>query len=125
MRVPPALTAAIGRDDLMELLGNLLENASRYARSLVSISASRAEGSIHILVEDDGPGLPEEDEHIVRRRGGRLDESGSAGLGLAIVQDILDAYGATIDFSRSDLGGLRVSITLSERDEPSMERSRC
>ena len=124
VRVQPTLWAAMSRDDLMEIIGNLLENASRYASSLVRVSATKAQGSLHVVVEDDGPGLPEGAEQIVRQRGGRLDESGSAGLGLAIVQDILDAYGATIDFSRSDLGGLRVSITLSELDEPSRERSR-
>jgi signal transduction histidine kinase len=124
VRVPATLTAAIGRDDLMEIIGNLLENASRYASSLVRVSATKAEGSIHIVIEDDGPGLPEGAEQVIRRRGGRLDESGSAGLGLAIVQDVLDAYGATIDFSHSDLGGLRVSITLSARDESSGGGSR-
>ena len=124
VRVPATLTAAIGRDDLMEIMGNLLENASRYASSLVRVSATKAEGSIHIVIEDDGPGLPEGAEQVIRRRGGRLDESGSAGLGLAIVQDVLDAYGATIDFSHSDLGGLRVSITLSARDESSGGGSR-
>lgn len=123
VRAPAALTAAIGRDDLMEIVGNLLENASRYASSLVRISATRAEGSIQIVIEDDGPGLPEGSEQIIRRRGGRLDESGSAGLGLAIVQDVLDAYGATIDFSRSDLGGLRACVTLFARDDASSSGS--
>jgi len=113
VRAPPILTAPIGRNDLMEVLGNLLENASRYANSLVRVSATEREGSIHIVIEDDGPGLPEGAEEVIRRRGGRMDESGSAGLGLAIVQDVLDAYGATIDFSRSDLGGLRVSVNMS------------
>lgn len=112
IRVAPTLTAPIGRNDLMEVIGNLLENASRYANSVVRISATEAEDSIHIVIEDDGPGLPEGAEQVIRRRGGRLDESGSAGLGLAIVQDVLDAYGATIDFSHSDLGGLRVSVNL-------------
>jgi signal transduction histidine kinase len=82
------------------------------------IPATKAEGSIQIVIEDGGPGLPEGTERIIRRRGGRLDESGSAGLGLAIVQDVLGAYGATIDFSRSDLAGSRVSVTLPARDEP-------
>ncbi len=124
VRAPAALTAAIGRDDLMEVIGNVLENASRFAHSLVRISATEKERSIQIVIEDDGPGLPEGAEQVIRRRGGRLDESGSAGLGLAIVQDVLDAYGATIDFSCSDLGGLRVSITLSARDEFSSGGSR-
>ena len=124
VRAPAALTAAISRDDLLEIVGNLLENASRYASSLVRISATKAGGSIQIVIEDDGLGLPEGTEQIIRRRGGRLDESGSAGLGLAIVQDVLDAYGATIEFSRSDLGGLRACVTLSVRDEASSSGNR-
>jgi signal transduction histidine kinase len=113
VRVPPMLRVAFDYNDLMEVIGNLLENASRYANSVVRVSASAEGGSTHLVIEDDGPGLPEGAEQFVRQRGGRLDESGAAGLGLAIVLDVLDAYGATIDFSRSDLGGLRVSVNLS------------
>jgi signal transduction histidine kinase len=119
LRVPPSLTVAVGRNDFMEVMGNLLENASRYANALVRVSATKDEGSIQIVTEDDGAGLPDGAEEVVCRRGGRLDETGSAGLGLAIVQDVLDAYGATIGFSRSDLGGLRVSISLPARNESS------
>jgi signal transduction histidine kinase len=119
LRVPSNLKVAVGRNDLMEVIGNLLENASRYGNSLVRVSATKEEGAIQIVTEDDGAGLPEGAEEVVCRRGGRLDESGSAGLGLAIVQDVLDAYGATMEFSRSDLGGLRVSISLSARNESS------
>ncbi|ARN82958.1 ATP-binding protein [Methylocystis bryophila] len=113
VRAPSTLTAPFDRNDLMEVVGNLLENASRYASSLVRVTASREGASTRLVIEDDGPGLPEGAEQFVRQRGGRLDESGNAGLGLAIVQDVLDAYGATIEFSRSDLGGLRVSVNLS------------
>ena len=114
MRIDPKLGIALDRIDLMEALGNLLENASRYAVSLVRVSAIEGQGVLRLLIEDDGPGLPEGSERLIRRRGGRLDETGAAGLGLAIVQDVLDAYGLTMSFSRSDLGGLAVSIELSQ-----------
>ena len=104
---------ALDRIDLMEVIGNLLENASRYAVSLVRVSAIEEHTSLCLVIEDDGPGLPKGGERLVRQRGSRLDETGGAGLGLAIVQDVLDAYGTTMKFSRSDLGGLRVSIDLS------------
>ena len=107
------LMVALDRVDLMEVIGNLLENASRYALSLVRVSVVENQGLFRLVIEDDGPGLQEESEGLARQRGGRLDETGGAGLGLAIVQDVLDAYGATMQFSRSDLGGLRVSIDLS------------
>ena len=114
IHIDATLVVAFDRIDLMEVIGNLLENASRYAVSLVRVSAIEEHASLCLVVEDDGPGLPEGGEWLVRQRGGRLDETGGAGLGLAIVQDVLDAYGATMKLSRSDLGGLRVSIDLSQ-----------
>jgi signal transduction histidine kinase len=113
VHVSPTLMVAFDRNDLLEVIGNLLDNACRYANSLVRVSADREEDSVHLIIEDDGPGLHEGAVEVARQRGGRLDESGGAGLGLAIVQDVLDAYAATMNFSRSDLGGLRVSVDLS------------
>jgi signal transduction histidine kinase len=109
LRIAPGSRIAVERVDLMEILGNLMENAARHAVSRVRISAAGG----RFIVEDDGPGLPAESEALIRERGGRLDERGGAGLGLAIVQDVLDAYGATMRFSRSDLGGLCVEADLS------------
>lgn len=109
LRITAGSRIAVDRIDLMEILGNLLENAARHAVARVRVSAREG----RFVVEDDGPGLPDGSEALIRRRGGRLDETGSAGLGLAIVQDVLDAYGAAMTFSRSDLGGLRVSVDLS------------
>jgi signal transduction histidine kinase len=108
------LRIAMDRIDLMEVLGNLLENASRYAAARVRVSAQREGELLHFIIEDDGPGLPEGGEALIRQRGGRLDESGAAGLGLAIVQEVLDAHGATMQLSRSGLGGLRASIMIFE-----------
>lgn len=109
LRIAPGERVSVERVDLMEILGNLMENAARHAASRVRISAAGG----RFVVEDDGPGLPEESEALIRERGGRLDERGGAGLGLAIVQDVLDAYGGTLRFSRSELGGLRVEADLS------------
>lgn len=108
-KIEPGLRLAVDRIDLMEILGNLLENAMRHAIARVRVSALGG----RFVVEDDGPGLPAGSETLIRQRGGRLDETGGAGLGLAIVQDVLDAYGAAMAFSRSELGGLRVSVDLS------------
>nr|WP_255609114.1 ATP-binding protein [Methylosinus sp. Sm6] len=111
LRVAPSERVVVERVDLMEVLGNLMENAARHAASRVRVSAT---GGLFV-VEDDGPGLAAESEALIRERGGRLDESGGggAGLGLAIVQDVLDAYGGAMRFSRSDLGGLRVEAYLA------------
>ena len=109
--------APFERSDLAEALGNLLENATRHARNRVRVSAS-ADGR-RISVEDDGTGIPEAVRPAVLARGGRLDERGGAGLGLAIVQDVVEAYGWILQLDSSDLGGLRAGI----QPNPSTDRT--
>jgi signal transduction histidine kinase len=93
--------------DLTELLGNLLDNARKWAKSRVSLSYA----SNVLTIEDDGPGVPEDDLSRIGERGQRLDETKQgSGLGLSIVEDIADIYGLTIDYDRSELGGLRVTV---------------
>jgi signal transduction histidine kinase len=106
------LTMPFDRADLAEVLGNLLENAARHARSRVRITASAEPAAPSIVIDDDGPGIAETARSRVIERGVRLDErDGGAGLGLAIVQDVLDAYGWRCELAASDrLGGLRVTI---------------
>ncbi len=102
------VTVAFERSDLAEALGNLLENATRHARNRVRIEA--AENGLEITVADDGAGIPEAARPMVLARGGRLDERGGAGLGLAIVQDVVEAYGWKLWLDTSELGGLRATI---------------
>nr|WP_246748606.1 HAMP domain-containing sensor histidine kinase [Rhizobium setariae] len=110
--VPPELKARIDKDDLTEMLGNLLDNAARYATSEVTISARRAGADIVMEIIDDGPGIPEEKIPQVLRRGGQLDRtSGGAGLGLAISNDISNAVGGSLRLENLDRG-LRVTIRL-------------
>jgi signal transduction histidine kinase len=98
------------RTDLAEVLGNLLENATRHATARVRIVAWDAPAGPAISIEDDGAGIAEELRPAALARGGRLDERAEGtGLGLAIVQDVLDAYGWTLQLGTSDLGGLKVS----------------
>ncbi len=103
---------AFDPDDLNDVLGNLVENAARYARAAVRISAvSNGGGDLIMRVEDDGPGVAPQDLDKLFERGRRLDEKGgSAGLGLAIVQDILTEYGTALKAETSDLGGLALSF---------------
>jgi signal transduction histidine kinase len=111
--VAASVLAPFERLDLTELLGNLLDNAARHARSRVQVSCedSCEGGAIPVIViADDGPGLDPAHEAFVRQRGGRLDQGGGAGLGLAIAQDILDAYGWRMEMARSPLGGLDISL---------------
>jgi len=104
------LSVPFERADLAEVLGNLLENAARHASARVCITAGS--GPLSITIEDDGPGIAPTARSRVVERGVRLDERDEgAGLGLAIVQDVLDAYGWRLDLAASDrLGGLRATI---------------
>ena len=106
--IDDAVTVPFERSDLAEALGNLLENATRHARNCVRIAAA-ADGR-SITVEDDGPGIPEMVRPTVLARGGQLDQRGGAGLGLAIVQDVVEAYGWTLRLDTSEIGGLRATI---------------
>lgn len=106
------LALPIDPDDLKEVLGNLLDNAARNARGLVRMVCLEEPGRRGFAVEDDGSGLPSGSQSAVAGRGVRLDTAGGAGLGLAIVDDVVTANGGALRLGRSDLGGLRVSVTL-------------
>ncbi|HZP20753.1 MAG TPA: HAMP domain-containing sensor histidine kinase [Bauldia sp.] len=112
VNVAPAVTASIDEDDLAEILGNLVENAARFARARLTVSAESTTEGTTIAVGDDGPGIPEEARQAALARGVRLDTAGSGtGLGLAIVADIADAYGGRVTLA--DAGpGLSVSVFL-------------
>lgn len=104
--------ARIEAEDLAELLGNLLENATRYAKDRIEIAARREGGRLVIDIRDDGPGIPAERLGDVVDRGGRLDtSSGGAGLGLAIVGDIVAANKGEIAFANAE-PGLLVTVRL-------------
>jgi signal transduction histidine kinase len=99
-------------DDLAELLGNLLDNAGKWARARVRIVLSRHHGW-RLTIEDDGPGVPEEQRTRLGQRGVRLDEqTAGTGLGLAIARDIVAAYDGQLKFGLSRLGGLEVRLDL-------------
>lgn len=114
---PPSLLFAGEVQDLQEMLGNLLDNACKWARRDVCIavtaSGPNAGRRLHITIDDDGPGIETGRREAVLARGARLDESvPGSGLGLAIVQDLAHLYGGHLDLGDSSLGGLRVSLTL-------------
>jgi signal transduction histidine kinase len=111
--VPLDMSVAVDADDLNEILGNLTENATRHARTVVRIGGAVNKRQVHISVEDDGEGLSEEGWAKALLRGVRLDSKGNgAGLGLAIAQDIVAAYGGELELSKSPLGGLCASARL-------------
>ncbi|HEY8158614.1 MAG TPA: sensor histidine kinase [Methylobacter sp.] len=100
------------REDLLEIIGNLADNACKWAKSTVAVSVIYQQNLI-ITVEDDGPGCPEHELQQLTQRGVRLDESVQGhGLGLAIVRDIAEFYGGRLELARSQhLGGLLVTVS--------------
>lgn len=99
--------------DLEEMLGNLIDNASKWAKSKVVVNCGPHDGRLEIVVEDDGPGIPEEEFESVMHRGHKLDESiPGHGQGLGIVKDISGLYGGLLRLGRSELGGLRAGLVL-------------
>jgi len=101
------------RQDIEEMTGNLIDNACKWAKHSVKVSATRTNARLQITVDDDGPGLPAEDRARVFERGERLDESvPGTGLGLAIVRDIAKLYGGSLELNQSPLGGLQTQLTL-------------
>jgi signal transduction histidine kinase len=114
--IPENLSLPFDRTDLAEILGNLLDNAARHAKGRVRITARPGSSGMSLIIEDDGSGIPASEWAAALQRGTRLDErGGSSGLGLSIVQDLLDAYGWRMVLSRSDLGGLKVVIAPDDR----------
>ena len=107
------------REDILELLGNLLDNACKWADSEVHLSILRQQNGFSLLVDDDGPGIPALKRAEVFSRGARLDEQITGhGLGLGIVRDIVEAWGGQLQLLDSPLQGLRVRIDLPERIAP-------
>jgi signal transduction histidine kinase len=114
--IPASLRVAVQPDDLSEIFGAVLENAVRYARRQVSVSATAGPQGARVSIEDDGPGIAAEQARDALVRGGRLDETNEgSGLGLAIARELTEATGGTITMSRAALGGLKVEFCWGPR----------
>jgi signal transduction histidine kinase len=115
--IAEGVSVPFDRTDLTEVLGNLLDNAARHAKQWVRVTAVPGPGGTCVIVEDDGSGISPDARSAVLQHGVRLDERANGqGLGLAIAQDVLEAYGWRMDLSTSALGGLRVTIGPDTKD---------
>jgi signal transduction histidine kinase len=111
--VPPEHVIRGRREDLEEMLGNLLDNACKWARSRVAIASSVDQDRLVLSVDDDGPGLDPSLRAQVLQRGVRADQRiGGSGLGLAIVSELAELYGGSIALETSPLGGTRARLEL-------------
>jgi len=113
-RAPDSLGFLGERQDLQEILGNLMENACKWCARKVRVSAGTSGlGQMIVVIEDDGPGLASDRYDEVMKRGARADEdTPGSGLGLAIVDDLTRAYGGRLTLGPSDMGGLKAILTL-------------
>ena len=112
-QVPPGLRFRGAVDDLEEMLGNLVDNACKWAAATVRVQAGASAGTLWIDVHDDGPGLPDAQRQTVLERGVRLDQRiPGSGLGLAIAHDIAASYGGTLSLTASPEGGLAARLEL-------------
>lgn len=110
--VPPAVTVEVDPHDLEELLGNILDNAVKWARSTISVRVCRDAAGQRLVIEDDGPGADPAGLKLMMERGIRLDsQKPGTGIGLSIVKDIASVYDLTIEITNRDAGGLRVSVS--------------
>lgn len=109
--IPDEQTVPLNEEDFSEILGPVLENAVRFARREIRISGNVQSDSTSLVIEDDGPGIPETDIPLALKRGRRFDEVGQGhGLGLAIAQEIIDATGGSLHLGAAQTGGLAVRL---------------
>lgn len=108
------LSVRVERQDLDEMVGNLIENGAKYGGGRVFVTVRRNGDMVDIIVEDDGVGIPEAQRNAIFERGARLDTGKpGTGLGLAIVRDVAEIYGGRIALDESeDLGGLQATLSL-------------
>ena len=107
----PALEWRIDEGDAFEMLGNVMDNAAKWARQRVAVSARREGDRLHLRIDDDGPGFS--DTRSILQLHVRGDEKVPGhGVGLAVVNDLVASHGGELKLSRSDLGGARLEIVL-------------
>lgn len=112
-KIDPDVCALVRKEDLEEILGNLLDNACKWAKTRIALGASRVDSMLILTIDDDGPGLEPSVRRVVFERGVRMDEAApGSGLGLGIVRDLVELYGGWIGLEDSPMGGLRVRVRL-------------
>lgn len=113
VEVSPAHAVRVEREDLEEMLGNLMDNACKWARTRIRVASCEDGARIVLVIDDDGPGIPEGLRESVLQRGVRADETTpGSGFGLAIVGDLAELYGGAVELGESPLGGLAARLTL-------------
>lgn len=116
LELQPGILFQGDEGDLMEMLGNLIENAYKYASSSIRVSAKQEQRQLWLSIEDDGPGIPAGQLEKVVQRGMRADQTTPGqGIGLAVVDEIVSLYAGAMDISSSELGGARLTLRIPLR----------
>ncbi len=114
--ISPEITFVGEKYDLMEVMGNVLDNACKYCLEFVEVSAQQHDDTLHIIIEDDGPGIPESQREVVFHRGQRADTlRPGQGIGLSVVRELVSQYEGDIIIGVSPLGGTRMEIIFSHQ----------
>ena len=117
IEIAESSTVRCETEDLEEMLGNVLENACKWGRSAVAVTAVERNADVLILVDDDGPGIDPASREQVLQRGVRLDETApGSGLGLAIASELAELYGGSLTLQAAPSGGVRVHLVLPASD---------
>jgi two-component system sensor histidine kinase PhoQ len=112
-QLAPNSTLMGDEQDMMELVGNLLENACKYGHTQVLVSSHKDDTHLWVTIEDDGPGVPTEDQERILKRGQRLDTNlPGQGIGLAVAADIVQGYNGKIQVAQSSLGGAKFQFAI-------------
>ncbi len=115
--ISPELTFVGEQNDFMEVMGNVLDNACKYCLEFVEITARQTDNELHLIVEDDGPGIPESKRDLIFIRGQRADTlRPGQGLGLAVARDILEQYTGDITALTSELGGAKMEVIFKRQE---------
>lgn len=114
--ISPEIIFVGEKHDFMEVMGNVLDNACKYCLEFVELSAQQHDDTLHIIIEDDGPGIPESKREVVFHRGQRADTlRPGQGIGLSVVRELIEQYEGEILIGVSPLGGARMEIVFSQQ----------
>ena len=111
LHVPTDLKLRVDEGDLMEVMGNIMDNACKWCRHRVRVNCTLYDGRARLTIADDGPGIDQSQVELILQRGGRIDQAvPGQGIGLSVVVDIVEAYKGRLSVTHSDLGGAAIAI---------------
>ena len=112
-KIDERISARVQEADLMEIFGNLLENACKYGAQVITLESSKSAGMISVTIDDDGPGFPDGSQDKLLKRGERADtQIEGQGIGLAITRELIEGYGGSLAISNNTGGGARITVKL-------------